>query len=373
MHDLLKIKLSIADYITTHDYDIMCITETWLGTDIDATCIGEMVPNGYEFHHVPRSNGRTGGGVGIVFKTELSLKVTSSSANDADTSQFEYIDCCTDNNCATIRFVMVYHLPTSARDGLRTSTFFDEWTSFIEHLSIDHNNIIIVGDVNFHLDVNSNLDAHKFNDLLATCGLVQHVNEPTHQKGHTLDVVITKDSNDIISKLEVTDPVLCDKAGNISGDHYAISFLAQMLKPHPHRRTVNFRKLRAIDVNSFKQCIQQNSKLQEVELPLDALIANYSDSLKGIIDLQAPLLNQTITLRRHAPWYSDELRDAKHKRRQLERRWRSTKPEVHHQLYRDYCVVVNTDYCAPQKSHTTRHKLCSVRITLKRCFELSIC
>ena len=106
---------------------------------------------------------------------------------------------------------MVYRPPTSARNTLMTRTLFDEWTSFIEHLSIDHNNIIIVGDVNFHLDVNSNNDARKFNDSLATCGLVQHVNEPTHQKGHTLDVVITKDSNAIISKLEFTDPVLCDR------------------------------------------------------------------------------------------------------------------------------------------------------------------
>ena len=69
------------------------------------------------------------------------------------------------------------------------------------------------------------------------------MNEPTHQKGHTLDVVITKDLKDIIGKLEVTDPVLCDKAGNIAGDHYAISFLTQMLKPHPHRRTVNVVKV----------------------------------------------------------------------------------------------------------------------------------
>ena len=38
----------------------------------------------------------------------------------------------------------------------------------------------------------------------------------------------------------------------------------------------------------------------------------------------------------HAPWYSDELCDAKHKRRQLERNWWSTKLEVHHQLYPDY-------------------------------------
>ena len=64
---------------------------------------------------------------------------------------------------------------------------------------IDHNHIIIVVDVNFHLDVDSNIDAHKFNDSLATCGLVKHVNDPTHQKGHTLDVLTTKDSNDIIT------------------------------------------------------------------------------------------------------------------------------------------------------------------------------
>ena len=95
--------------------------------------------------------------------------------------------------------------------------------------SFDHNNIIIVGDVKFHLDVDSNLDARKFKDSLATCGYVQHVNEPTHQKGHTLNVVITKDLTDKIGKLEGTDPVLCDNAGNISGDHYAISFLTQML------------------------------------------------------------------------------------------------------------------------------------------------
>ena len=76
--------------------------------------------------------------------------------------RFEYIDYCTDNNYATIRFIVVYRPPTSAGNGLRTSTFFDEWASFIEHLSIDHNNIIIVGDVNFHLDFDSNLDARKF-------------------------------------------------------------------------------------------------------------------------------------------------------------------------------------------------------------------
>ena len=39
--------LSISDYVTSHDYDIMCLTEIWLRSDIDAVCISEMVPTGY--------------------------------------------------------------------------------------------------------------------------------------------------------------------------------------------------------------------------------------------------------------------------------------------------------------------------------------
>ena len=100
-------------------------------------------------------------------------------------------------------------------------------------MATDLTDSIIVGDVNFHLDSDSNTDACRFKDSLSTCGLRQHVNEPTHQKSHTLDVVITKDSGNIIDILEVTDPALCDKSGNISGDHYAISFSAHMSKPRP--------------------------------------------------------------------------------------------------------------------------------------------
>ena len=162
------------------------------------------------------------------------------------------------------------------------------------------------------------------------------MNEPTHQNGHTLNVVITKDSGDIIDNLEVTDPALCDKTGNISGDHYAISFSAHMSKQSPNRKIVTFRKLRVI-----KECIRQNNNLLDVEASLHELITKYDGLLNDIVNLQAPLLNRTITRRPHVPRYSDKLHDARQKRRQLERRWRSMKLEVHHQLYWDFCIVVN--------------------------------
>ena len=141
-----------------------------------------------------------------------------------------------------------------------------------------------------------------FKDSLSTCGLKQHVNEPTHTKGHTLDVVITnEDSDNIIQNIAVTDPVLCDTSGNISGDHYAISFSARLSKPRTNRAIVKFRKFREINTTTFKECICQDKKLCDIEAPLHDLVTNYYRSLNDIINSQAPLLNRTITLRSNAP------------------------------------------------------------------------
>ena len=292
-----SVKNKTFNFGLCHDYDIMCLTETWLRSDINAVCISEMVPTGYEFYHIPRNTGRIGGGVGIIFKTGLLVTTVSTSHTDTTVSHFAYINCRVEHHGATIQFIVVYRPPTSTQNGLKPSVFFQEWSSFIEHVAVECADSIIVVDVKFHLDSDTNTDAHRFKDSLSTCGLKQHVNEPTHIKGHTLDVVITnEDSNDITQKLDVTDPVLCDRSGNISGDHYAISFSARLLKPRTNRAIVKFRKLRAFDTTTFKECICQDKNLCDIETPLHDLITNYIRSLNDIINSQAPLFNRTITL-----------------------------------------------------------------------------
>ena len=167
-----------------------------------------------------------------MFKTGLSVTTVSSSHTDTTVSHFEYINCRVEHHGATIHFIVVYRPPTSTQNGFKTSIFFQEWSSFIEHVAVECADSIIVGDLNVHLDSDTNADAHRFKDSLFTCGLKQRFNEPTHIKGHTLDVVITnEDSDNSMQNQAVTDPVLCDTSGNISGDHYAISFSARLSKP----------------------------------------------------------------------------------------------------------------------------------------------
>jgi len=75
---------------------------------------------------------------------------------------------------------------------------------------------------------------------------------------------------------------------------------------------------------------------------MEELVTAY-DNLSNVVDKHAPLLQRTITLRPHAPWYSDELRQLKHQKRKLERQWRRTKLELHHQMFRAKCIETNKE------------------------------
>ena len=70
-------------------------------------------------------------------------------------------------------------------------------------------------------------------------------------------------------------------------------------------------------------------------------VSAYNKSLSELIDSHAPVIHRTIILRPHAPWYTDELRSAKRERRRLERQWQKHRLEIHHQLYKNQCHIMN--------------------------------
>ena len=51
------------------------MTETWLGSSIDKACTSERLPSGYQFKHVPHSECRRGGGVALIFKVSLDVRI----------------------------------------------------------------------------------------------------------------------------------------------------------------------------------------------------------------------------------------------------------------------------------------------------------
>ena len=121
-------------------------------------------------------------------------------------------------------------------------------------------NIIIVGDMNIHNDITTDRDSTKSSSTLESSGMRQLVNEPTHVGG-PLDVVLTRDTDTIVTDVAVTDPGLSDNTGKVSRDHVALLFTAKAAKPAPIKKTITFRKLRAINIDLFKDDINSSDTL----------------------------------------------------------------------------------------------------------------
>ena len=203
---------------------------------------------------------------------------------------------------------------------------------------LDPNKVMIVGDLNFHLDDRRNKDAGRFLKILDTFGLKQHVQEPTHRCGHTLDECTTRESDRILHiRPEVFDPYLVDSTGNMSGDHLAVLASMTLYKPRNNLKIVNHRNLSAVSIADLRKDIRMNAKLSSSDEQLCRLVANYNREIRGLIDKHAPVIPKIVS-RPKCPWYNSTLCDEKKRRRKLERLWRRTKLEIHKQMYKEQCI-----------------------------------
>ena len=75
MRSIRNKSTEFVDLVLENKYDIVAITETWLKPG-DDVIIGNITPAGYTFNHTRRPN-RGGGGVGLLYKSNLSVKIQS--------------------------------------------------------------------------------------------------------------------------------------------------------------------------------------------------------------------------------------------------------------------------------------------------------
>ena len=94
----------------------MALTETWLGHENDKQILHDLVPLGYKILHVSRSSGRRGGGVALLFKSNLKLKSVKTHSFD----QFEHMHCSMVFNDTCVDLFVVYRPPPSSANGLKT-------------------------------------------------------------------------------------------------------------------------------------------------------------------------------------------------------------------------------------------------------------
>ena len=241
-----------------HDCDIAAVTVTWLLDNVIANqIIGDTCPQGYRMFHTPRKLGQRRGGVGLTFKTSLDLRSVTKDVVASNFSAFEHCKYLL-KSTIWVRLVVVYRPPLSAANGLTTAQFSRDFSTFLECLVPQPNEIIILTDFNFHVDCTSDRDASDFLDLLDAFNLSQHVVGSTHRSGHTLDLLITSQNSSIVEGSIIFPTWI--------SDHSLVQTTIQLDKPSLATSRVTFRKWKDIDKDAFLQHLKNAiEKLHSVD------------------------------------------------------------------------------------------------------------
>ena len=152
--------------------DMLFLTETWLRSgSVDNGIIGDLVPEGYSFKHKPRESKHRGGGLGILFKSSIGLKLKN---NCDQTSSFESMHCCITIHSTNIHTALIYRVPPSQKNKIPKNLFISEISYLMESCSIEGGKLLLLGDFNIPWNNQDNTERQQFDDLLTSCNLTRH-------------------------------------------------------------------------------------------------------------------------------------------------------------------------------------------------------
>ena len=225
-----------------------------------------------------------------------------------------------------------------------TNLFLAEFGSLLEqYVSDDPASLLIAGDFNFYVDNSADKTSQDFLALIDSFNLKQHVLSPTHHAGHTLDLLITRADDDLVTSLSTYDADF--------SDHFVVNCNLTIEKPSFTKKDIYFRACKTINMDLFLNDLQESCLLRNPPDDLNELVALYDSDLAEILNKHAPMKKLSVTIRPAAPWYSEEIKLAKRKKRQLERRWRATRSLCDREAYSHQCKALKTLLSASRRQY----------------------
>ena len=298
------------DYICDCKANLIAVTETWLTVN-DNAVRAEIQPPGYKLVDFPRSS-RGGGGTALIYRDAFNgSKIDAGEKVSFEFSEWKVVI----PSSHDLRIIIVYRTPYSDNRKVPSSTFFNEFSEYLESVVLCSEQLIIVGDFNFHIDVQNDNDAVTLLDTLESFGLEQHVAGPTHTEDHTqctLDLIITRTSDKLINDSPRIDCYLSDHA----------SVLCSLNSNRPPLKTqkVTYRRLKAINIINLNKDLADSSLCYASPDDVDHLAECYDATLASVIDKHAPFKSKVIVEHPRVPWFNDEIKEAKRKRRKAEQK-----------------------------------------------------
>jgi hypothetical protein len=219
-----------------------------------------------------------------------------------------------------------------------------EFSSLLADLVASPCQLFITGDFNLHLDQPHAAGVQSFLSVLETFGLSQLVTFPTHDKGHTLDLLITHTSSDNVTDITWTYPSL--------SDHYAV--LAKFLFPvglRSSRITKTIRPLSKIDFTQLNTDILSSELYTSPASDLTTYLTTFKSTITQLLDKHAPLKTISCKATPDKPFITPEIKAQKAKRSRLETIYRRTRRQTDHDKYKEQARLVTKLITNSRREH----------------------
>ena len=300
------------------DIDVAFLTETWL-TSISNPTTAELRDAGFLTIHTIRKGDIKGGGTMVICKKLYAPK----QLHLGNFRSFEYAAAKLALYQRPLLLISLYRLKYFPRTNtlVPLSLFLEEFQSLLESLQMVSEDIIVAGDFNLHFEKNTKT-IDNFSQLVSIFNLSQGVSGPTHNAGHTLDLVLFNNVSVVDYDLCVHSCIYFDINSSVQTDG---------LQPEPS----TFRKIKEINLANFKEDL--NSKLQVISptsnLELPDLVGSFNNILSNILNKHAPLMEKNPKNISHPMWFDGEFLDLRRQRRHAEKVWRTSRLEIHREIY----------------------------------------
>ena len=266
--------------------NLCCLAETGIKDD-DTTTPCLVPPGGYKIVSYPKPD-CTGGGVALVCTSKLDLirsrKYTFQAIECADFS-LKY-------KSETLHVIIIYRPPDTS---ILSSA--EEFVDLMEMNTNSPGHLIIMGDVNNHMNNSADNDTITMNDLPDSFNLMNNVLVPTHRLQNTVEIVLTDAAYTKISQV---------KRGTLFSEHHLITLSVAIRSNTANHKTkvIACRKHKTIDYKVFTHHINTSpSDINLLELTLDQSAELYEKVLIGALDVVASIKVKVVSDRQRLSWF----------------------------------------------------------------------
>ena len=293
----------ILELFIRENLDFMVISETWLTAKDDFWLRSQMLHSlNLKPYSIPRPGAKRGGGLMLIAKSEIGVE----SVHMPSVPNCEHHLWKVTIGKTILHVLGVYHPPEST-----PSIFIDNFLDVLESLLLEKYGLIISGDFNLHVNDISDADAVFFLEAITALGLSQHVKSPTHNKGNTLDLIITEES----TQVKVTRCVPLD----FISDHRLVACELNIKKEHSVKNEITTNKL----VSNASHVIRLEWNDTDVlnAGDLETAINAYTRESGRVKELIYKSKTTKLAVRKKVPWYNEDVFQQKKIVRSRERAW----------------------------------------------------